>query len=475
VKHGVPCDFEQPPPAVKEEQQAAKATRKRRSSNNSRQSTSPRPRTPSSTATTASSPTSPTSPPGEMILVGNEGPRNALTTANLSITTPAAARLLEMRLMHHYTTETCKTFTFTAPVTEDLWKTTVPQMALSGSQHLLDAVLAVSALHLRCLHPEDKELMRASHAYMAASLENYKDSLAAGITASNAEALFLTSTLIVNQSTATRIFGEDAQDEYEIPLSWFHAFQGVKTVIANSWQFLRLSPIATQVINSQAVLMLDLNAGENSFFGHLLEGLDDEVAVLPAQHLVDSTKQAYQHAVAVLNWAHKIPHKGAPLAFPATVSRRYVELLERKEPRALAILACFFALLRSLDGVWWLHGLASREVLATVSLFTSGSLGPSTYARWAPHLDWAVRIATWDDAVGGAIPADVWGADWLAEEVKFASGEGAYESYVKHIELLSRVAELAATPPPSPHPAATPPRSDIDPFSIEELVVASPD
>jgi hypothetical protein len=383
--------------------------------------------------------------------------------------------------MHHYTSETCKTFTFTAPVTEGLWKTTVPQMALNGARHLLDAVLAVSALHLRSLYPEDKELVRASHSYMAASLANYKDALSAGIDATNAEALFLTSTLIVNQSTATRIFGEDEQTEYEIPLSWFHAFQGVKTVIANSWQYLRLSPIATQIINSQAVLQLDLSAGENSFFGHLLEGLDDDLKALPQDDQIDSTRQAYHHAVAVLNWAHKIPHKGAPLSFPATVSRRYVELLERKEPRALAILSCFFALLRSLDGVWWLHGLASREVLATVSLFTSGSLGPGTYARWAPHLDWALRIATWDSSVGGAIPPDVWGADWLAEEAKLVSGGGAYESYVKHIELLSehievlsRMSEVAASPPLTPHPAPTP-ISDNDPYSIEDFVVASPD
>jgi hypothetical protein len=156
------------------------------------------------------------------------------------------------------------------------------------------------------------------------------------------------------------------------------------------------------------------------------------------QSPANRTRQAYQHAVAVLNWAHKIPHRGAPLAFPATVSRRFVELLEAKDPRALVILACFFALLRSVDGAWWLHGLARREVLGIASFFDSGSLGPDARRRWWPHLEWAMQIALWDDAAG-PIPPDVWGADWLAEEQRFAQESLSQANYVNHIDMMSQM------------------------------------
>lgn len=418
--------------------------------------------------------------------------------------------------MHHYTAMTCKTFTFTAPVTEDIWKITVPNLAFSGSQHLADAILAVAALHLRSMMPDDKELIRASHAYMAASLAEYSAALTKGINSSNAESLFLTSALIAFQSTATRVFmkdevmpGDDADVDanqknrpsgcYSIPFSWFHSFQGVKAITAASWQYLRSSPVVTQVINSQAVLQLDFNAGPKTFFGHLLEGLDEELAAMgnvsAASHnspaasttssstttsgpfsatshsasasyqppnkptggaspeLVASTRQAYQHAVAVLNWAHKIPHKGAPLAFPATVSRRFIELLEERRPRALAILACFFALLKSLDSVWWLHGMARREVLGVVSLFNSDYFGPDAYRTWWPHLEWAMRIALYDHPEGREgepIPPDIWGADWYAEERALAEGQAQQGGYVGHIELLSQMTTAMQSIPAVP-------------------------
>ncbi|KAH8891023.1 hypothetical protein GQ53DRAFT_782257 [Thozetella sp. PMI_491] len=406
--------------------------------------------------------------------------------AAVSSATPPRNRLLELKLMHQYTAMTCKTFTFTAPVTEEIWKHTVPTLAFSGSQHLADAILAVAALHLRSLQPNDKEIVRASHAYMAASLAEYSATLTKGIDNNNAESLFLTSALIAFQSTATRVFMKDELSTtlnnsingdsgssrttgaggYAIPFSWFHAFQGVKAITASSWQWLRQSHVVTQVINSQAVLQLDFTAYQGTFFGHLLDGLEEEIASLdvgrdshhPSQaetfgfevpplpgqaheapgmprDQATQTRIAYLHAVAVLNWAHKIPHKGAPLTFPATVSRRYIELLQEGRPRALAILACFFALLKSLDSIWWVHGMARREVLGVVSLFNSDFLGPEAYREWWPHLEWATRIALYNDD-GGVIPAEIWGSDWLAEEQALAQGNS---DMFGHIEMLSHV------------------------------------
>ncbi|KXX77449.1 Sterol uptake control protein 2 [Madurella mycetomatis] len=494
VKHGVPCDFEHPEVLVELRAAAAAAATES-------------PSTPATTvhfgspilnaSGTASGPSGPSGPPGATLYRAPPAP-------SVSQTTPPGQRLLELRLMHQYTAMTCKTFTFTAPVTEEIWKITVPSLAFSGSQHLADAILAVAALHLRSMMPNDKELVRASHAYMAASLAEYSAALTKGIDHTNAESLFLTSTLIAFQSTATRVFMKDelavasgdidadadkrrqhGSGCYAIPFSWFHSFQGVKAITAASWQYLRVSPVVTQVINSQAVLQLDFTISPDTFFGHLLEGLDEELAAMegdptgsartpqggipspatptsssfspaadPSQQssapeLVARTRQAYQHAVAVLNWAHKIPHKGAPLAFPATVSRRYIELLEERRPRAMAILACFFALLKSMDGVWWLQGMARREVLGVVSLFNSDFFGPDAYRTWWPHLEWAMRIALYEhDARDGPIPPEIWGADWYAEERALAEGQ-ENGNYFKHIEMLSQMGS-AVNSIPSP-------------------------
>lgn len=336
--------------------------------------------------------------------------------------------------MHQYTSMTSRTLVLNSSFTDDIWQNTVPRLAFGGANYLADAMLAVAALHLRSFNPDDKELIRASHSYMASSLSEYCASLAQGINENSAEPLFLTSTLISFQSSASRIFIRDDADPkdpssmYTLPLAWFHAFQGVKTVVASSWPWIRNSSAVLSIIESQPVLQLDMKgSAPTSFFGHLLDDLDEEIAKEdPITAL--STKQSYEHAVAVLNWAHKLPHRGAALAFPATVSKRFLTLLEERRPRALAALACFFALLKSIESVWWLQGAARREVMGIVSQFEATS-------PWWSHLEWPVRIALHDGAI---IPPDVWGSDWIAEESKADRGPSVInETFVSHIEILA--------------------------------------
>lgn len=333
-----------------------------------------------------------------------------------------------MRLLHQYTTVTYKTLVHNSPMAEDTWQRVVPQMAFSGKTYLVDAILSVAALHLRALHPEDRALVQASHAYSASTLAAYCAALNTGITPDNAEALFLTASLIAFQSTASRIFNKDdannASSRYAVPLAWFHAFQGVKAVVASSWQWISGSSAVKAVIDSQPSFTLNMNPRANdSFFGHLMEGLDEELSTEEPHHVVASG-QAYAHAVCVINWAHTNYYAAASLAFPSTVSKRFVELVEAKRPRALAILACFFALLKRMDGVWWLQDVARREVMGLVSLFEPRS-------KWWKHLEWPIRIALWD---GNSITPEVWGAAW---ETQAHPEMPMVDSMMHHIELMA--------------------------------------
>ncbi|ROT41567.1 hypothetical protein SODALDRAFT_377226 [Sodiomyces alkalinus F11] len=472
VKHGVPCDFEAPSLVIPVDDPPSAQTPVP-----SLAALSPISSVTTPTLSTAVSAASPFLHPVSDIKTPTPIHASpAVFAAAPLLRAPASApirgstsphnRLLELRLIHQYTSMTSRTLVVNSPITDDIWQNTVPRLAFEGdgASYLADAMLAVAALHLRALHPGDKDLVRASHAYMASSLSEYCASLNKGISQNNAESLFLTATLIAFQSSASRIFIRDEADPndptsvYSLPLSWFHAFQGVKTVVASSWPWLRTSNIVIPIIDSQPVLQLDLDAcGATSFFGHLLEGLDAELSDEPEEEadpvVAAATRQSYLHAVAVLNWAHKLPHRGAALAFPATVSKRFLDLLEARRPRALAVLACFFALLKSLESVWWLHGASRREVMGIVSQFEATS-------PWWSHLEWPVRIALYDGAV---IPPDVWGADWVSEESRNdKSATMMNETFVSHIEILSGLLARAQALPPVPIPAdALPDRNRI--------------
>ncbi|KAF9876509.1 C6 zinc finger protein [Colletotrichum karsti] len=447
VKHGVPCDFENPD--IFEDLLTALTP------SNTTSSQSPIDRA----ASTAPSPSAAFLNRARTPSVAGGSPPTTTCTplyttpATASISTTAAPnnRLLELRLMHQFTSMTSSTLVVNTPATHDIWQNTVPRLAFGGASYLADAMLAVAALHLRSFNPDDKALVRASHSYMASALAAYCSCLQNGITEANAESLFLTAALIAFSSTATRIFIRDEADPndpssaYSLPLSWFHAFQGVKTVVATSWPWIRNSGIVIPIIDSQPVLQLDLDAtSPTSFFGKLLDNLEDELQGEDAI-LAMSTRQSYQHAVAVLNWAHKLPHRGAALAFPATVSKRFIELLEERRPRALIILACFFALLKGYESaVWWLQGVARREVMGIVSQFEATS-------PWWAHLEWPVKIALYKHNV---IPPDVWGSDWITEENKAEKGHNmSAETFVNHIEILTGVFSRAQ--PQMPVPVST--------------------
>ncbi|KAI1764262.1 hypothetical protein GGR53DRAFT_327937 [Hypoxylon sp. FL1150] len=428
TKHGVPCDFEHP--SIAESLPPVDT---------------PRPTT--STGSNCDSPSTSTLPPTPPVASSTPLPLYRKPEPLPLTSNSKGSRMMELKLLHHYTTITCETLAISSPVSEKIWRDTVPNLAFTGANFLADALLAVSALHLRSHAPRDQELIRASHSYMASTLSEYGASLSKGINESNAEALFLTAALIAFQSTASRIFTRDdsgdltdRSDGYALPLSWFHSFQGVKAVVASSWQWLRHSGIVVPIIESQPALNLDLSGHNATFFGQLLTGVEDEVLRLdddPESQLL--TRQAYQHAVAVLDWAHKIPHTGAPLVFLATVSRRFVELLEARRPRALAILASYFGLLKVLDSVWWLKGVARREVMGIVSLFDPDD------EEWWPRLQWPLRIALYE---GDMIPPDIWGADWAVEKALLdqASQNGGF---VSHIELLSQMFSAMQNMPPS--------------------------
>lgn len=103
----------------------------------------------------------------------------------------AAIRMLDLRLMHHYTAFVAETLC-SSKSERIAWQQGVPLLAydapytslssgaycsLTYNSYLMDTILAVSALHLRTLCPNDYSLTRACHGYMASSLAQYSSIL----------------------------------------------------------------------------------------------------------------------------------------------------------------------------------------------------------------------------------------------------------------------------------------------------------
>lgn len=332
--------------------------------------------------------------------------------------------------MHHFTAWTSQTFSDSQDQTK-AWQVFIPAIAYDA-QYLMDAILAVSALHMRSMQPDDKVLVRASHSYMASALAQYSSLLNGGLSEVNAEALFSTAALIAFQASASRQFEEEHTSGYLLPLGWFHSFQGVKTMVMASWQWLRNSDKVSPIINGQPPVQLDLDPRQPTFFAPLLEGLAEQLDSLP-EYSKAETRQAYEHAVAFLNWAHRKPVRSRTLGFAAIVSRRFIELMALQDPRTLVITACFFALTRIADDVWWLQGVAKREVNGIFGLLP---------LEWYPKMEWPLRIANFE---GATMDEATWGCGFEEWEIRDGSDVASVRG---HIDMLAEIMAEAVPPVP---------------------------
>lgn len=339
---------------------------------------------------------------------------------------PAKIRAFELKLMHYFTAYTSSTLS-TSPNQQRTWAMDIPTIAYD-CQCLMDAILAVAALHLRYIYPEDPAFVSASHGYMASALAQYSVLLKEGVSKTNADGLFSTAALIAFQASAARRFEVDSSSGYTLPLAWFHSFQGVKTVVMSSWQFLRNSEKVFPIITGQPPLLLDMVPDRRAFFAPILDGMDAQIETLPEKDRAE-VKQAYEHSVAFLNWAHRKPDAPRILSFAATVSRRFVDLITSQDPRALVIIACFFAMTKKVDNVWWLEGVAKREVMGILTLLPG---------EWGTKMEWAVNVSN----TQGEIAQELWGVSWRGADME---GREAHD-VVAHIDILTQIMANEAPP-----------------------------
>ncbi|KJK86263.1 hypothetical protein H633G_09884 [Metarhizium anisopliae BRIP 53284] len=53
------------------------------------------------------------------------------------------------------------------------------------------------------------------------------------------------------------------------------------------------------------------------------------------------------------------------VVFPLLVDARFVDMVDEKRPRALVVMAHYFALLAMLRGFWWVGDAGPREIVFT--------------------------------------------------------------------------------------------------------------
>ena len=284
-----------------------------------------------------------------------DGPRSQLPPLHM----------VELELLHHFTTETCYTLS-DRPESHELWRVIVPQVAF---QHdfLMRGIMAVSALHLGCLRPDRQTYWgHVAAKQQDAALSSFRK-IMTNMDQSNCDAFLALSSLIVvygfespKNSDSLGMFNYKGQDSDE----WLPLIRGVNSIIMSVWPWIkngRLSgllhdhvqePPRTELpsVLSEQLTHLETMCDRASGGPEAVSAYKAALETLRLSFVRMNNRPAYECEVSIA------------FLWPVMLPQDYITMLNERRPEALVLLAHYCVILRHLDDYWWMRGWATHIV-----------------------------------------------------------------------------------------------------------------
>ena len=302
-------------------------------------------------------------------------------------------RLLELRLLHNYLANLSQPFH--GSQSEDvkaIWSVHVPQLAMKH-ENLLYTIFAGSALHLLRSSPNDSELSAARQSYLGMALREQRNAVSK-LNSENADALCFSSVMILIDTFAT-LHGR-VLEPYSPPMEWLEMGRGAGAVFSIVLKSVPDNKTAKIMVLVNASPSFDtgdeLHAEENrkSFIGLLNQNL--QASQDPTEILDVETREVYADTLSIIGSIERAVNNNEPifgvarrlLTFVFFISKRFVEFVEQRRPRALVILAHYFAFAAQYKSVWWIGDSAEREIRAIQTVLPR---------EWQEYMHWPLSIA----------------------------------------------------------------------------------
>ncbi|OOF99853.1 hypothetical protein ASPCADRAFT_203680 [Aspergillus carbonarius ITEM 5010] len=249
--------------------------------------------------------------------------------------------------------------------------------------YLMNAVLAMSALHLSIVRPEDREQYKRHAAQLQTHALGIYNQMRLNVNKETCVPLFLFSCILgIHTLCDVLIHREDGSFE-EFLDRFIHSFRlqlGIRVVISGpTWHMLRESILKSPLQNGE--IMFEWNTELGPDCARLLE-------LIEAAKLGDTITSTYRHAVQALQVSinastrSSVNNVDGVTGWSIIVNPEYVEHLTLRRPEALVILAHYAVLLH-----WhrhlWLFGDGGQFMIESISSY----LGPD----WEEWLAWPNR------------------------------------------------------------------------------------
>ncbi|ATZ57645.1 hypothetical protein BCIN_15g02000 [Botrytis cinerea B05.10] len=289
----------------------------------------------------------------------------------------------DLRMMHHYSTYTGPIVAL-GPAACHVMKVTVPSLAFDNP-FLLNGMLGLASLHNQHLLPQSEEHKRQTALYRGKSFRDYRAALATVTKDSkNYEAVLVMALLLVVLASGDR--GDN--DELTVA-SWMGLYSGLRIIVSMKTPdggpntttsvgplFVRNinDLLATPVVPSALLHMLYMDPSDQDHENlQVYCGTLDALGNLYASLRQDELSEPL--FIRIISW-------------PSFTPNEFTALVKNKRPRALVICAYYMSFIKLVSGLWWLEGLADRDIRAITNM-----LGPD----WNHVLDVPLEILQTQD------------------------------------------------------------------------------
>jgi hypothetical protein len=265
-----------------------------------------------------------------------------------------------------------------------------PNLAF-GNEALLYSIFSLSARHMAEIDPQHSdETMDTHRRYLDLALRRHSDDIT-NLNEKTVDAVCITSTIL--RVTAFVMLRDRSLNPYTPPVPWLQMTRGAMDVFKASWKWISNDEhsIASRLTKRMPVVFDDeakFGVSNRQGLLHLLQRDEEDVAK-ERWHTTD--QEAYETTISYIGgiW---IAMKGSELPaeicrrlilFPFIVQSRFIDLIKDQQPRALAVLAHYFALLASFRSVWWIGDTGRREVQALVTILPG---------KWHDLMSWPLNV-----------------------------------------------------------------------------------
>ncbi|KAH6867191.1 hypothetical protein B0T10DRAFT_502562 [Thelonectria olida] len=295
--------------------------------------------------------------------IAPESPSNSLLSDPTELIHQAATESFtptDFTLFYHFITSTAGCLN-NEPDTSFPWKTSIPSIA-PRHPYLLHEVLAVAAIHLHQLHPDNPaNYQRIAQDHQARALRQFRAALSSRNADKEAPALFACSALISNyyfaafDDPALLLFNNDPPG----PPEWMLPIRGCAAVVGQFKGPLQASPMGA-VMNTYGLTWknaLPPSGGCES--DHQIQLLQTRLLALTlggSQAIYGPALQILRKCFIISEQGTNMSRKIAAMTFPSIVSNEFIEdMTLQKRPAALAIMSFWCVLLNRLDRKYWLR------------------------------------------------------------------------------------------------------------------------